>query len=71
MMKRFALLGCVAAALGLGPWAARLEAQDTVMWHVRAQSWNGELTAATTNLQKLVQEAEAEVERLRRTYPED
>ena len=42
---------------------ALLEAQDTVMWHVRAQSWNGELTAATTNLQKLVQSAEAEAAR--------
>ena len=41
-----------------------LEAQDTVMWCVRAQHWDGELTAATTNLQKLVQEAEAHASRV-------
>jgi len=43
---------------------ALLEAQDTVMWCVRAQHWDGELTAATTNLQKLVQEAEAHASRV-------
>ncbi len=36
-----------------------LEAQDTVMWCVRAQHWDGQLTAAVTQLQKLVQDAEA------------
>jgi hypothetical protein len=41
-----------------------LEAQDTVMWHVRAQRWDGELTAATTQLQRLVQEAEAHASRV-------
>lgn len=43
---------------------ALLEAQDTVMWCVRAQHWDGELTAATTQLQKLVQEAEAHASRV-------
>lgn len=43
---------------------ALLEAQDTVMWCVRAQHWDGELTAATTNLQKLVQDAEAHASRV-------
>jgi hypothetical protein len=41
-----------------------LEAQDTVMWCVRAQRWDGELTSATTQLQKLVQEAEAHASRV-------
>jgi hypothetical protein len=41
-----------------------LEAQDTVMWCVRAQRWDGELTAATTDLKKLVQEAEAHAARV-------
>lgn len=41
-----------------------LEAQDTVMWNVRAQHWDGDLTAATTQLQKLVQEAEAHAARV-------
>ncbi len=36
-----------------------LEAQDTVMWCVRAEHWDGQLTAAVTALQKDVQEAEA------------
>lgn len=35
-----------------------LEAQERVMWCVRAQHWDGELTSATTALQTLVQEAE-------------
>jgi hypothetical protein len=43
---------------------ALLEAQDTVMWCVRAQHWDGELTAATTQLQKLVQDAEAHASRV-------
>ncbi len=41
-----------------------LEAQNTVMWCVRAQHWDGELTAATTRLQKLVQDAEAHASRV-------
>ena len=41
-----------------------LEAQDTVMWCVRAQRWDGELTAATLQLQKLVQAAEATAARV-------
>ncbi|MEI6362323.1 MAG: hypothetical protein WCP95_09315 [Actinomycetes bacterium] len=36
-----------------------LEAQDTVMWCVRAEHWDGQLTAAVTALQKQVQDAEA------------
>jgi septal ring factor EnvC (AmiA/AmiB activator) len=38
---------------------ALLESQDTVMWCVRAQHWDGELTAATKQLEKLVKDAEA------------
>lgn len=41
-----------------------LEAQDAVMWCVRAQHWDGQLTAAVTNLQALVQEAEAHASRV-------
>ncbi len=41
-----------------------LEAQDTVMWCVRAEHWDGQLTAAVTQLQKLVQEAEAHASRV-------
>jgi hypothetical protein len=41
-----------------------LEAQDTVMWCVRAQHWDGELTAATKQLEKLVKEAEAQAARV-------
>lgn len=54
----------------LGAGAARemrdglLEAQDTVMWCVRAQHWDGQLTAAVTQLQKLVQEAEVQAARV-------
>ena len=40
-----------------------LEAQDTVMWCVRAQHWDGELTAATKQLEKLVKDAEAQASR--------
>lgn len=35
------------------------EAQDTVMWCVRADHWDGQLTAAITALEKVVKEAEA------------
>ncbi len=41
-----------------------LEAQETVMWNVRAQHWDGDLTAATTRLQDLVKEAEAHASRV-------
>ncbi|MHB1068037.1 MAG: hypothetical protein ACYC2Z_11535 [Candidatus Nanopelagicales bacterium] len=41
-----------------------LEAQDTVMWCVRAQHWDGELTAAASTLQRLVQDAEAHASRV-------
>ena len=34
------------------------------MWCVRAQRWDGELTAATTDLKELVQEAEAHASRV-------
>ena len=50
-----------------GPQGMRdglLEAQDTVMWNVRAQHWDGDLTGAITALQKLVQEAEAAAARV-------
>lgn len=35
-----------------------LEAQEGVMWCVRAQHWDGELTGAITRLEKLVKDAE-------------
>ncbi|MBI1349887.1 MAG: hypothetical protein GC156_02080 [Actinomycetales bacterium] len=41
-----------------------LEAQETVMWNVRAQHWDGDLTAATTQLQDLVKDAEAHASRV-------
>ncbi len=41
-----------------------LECQDTVMWCVRAQHWDGELTAAVTKLQKMVQHAEVHAARV-------
>lgn len=41
-----------------------LEAQDAVMWHVRAGHWDGELTSATTRLQALVKDAEAQAARV-------
>lgn len=41
-----------------------LEAQDAVMWCVRAQHWDGELTAATKQLEQLVKEAEAHASRV-------
>ncbi len=36
-----------------------LEAQDSVMWHVRADAWDGQLTAALAALRSVVQDAEA------------
>lgn len=53
--------------LGSGAKATRdalLEAQDSVMWHVRADIWDGQLTAALSNLKALVQEAETEASRV-------
>lgn len=41
-----------------------LEAQERVMWCVRAQHWDGELTSTTTQLQHLVQQAEAHAARV-------
>ena len=41
-----------------------LEAQDSVMWHVRAEHWDGDLTAAITNLQALVKDAETHAARV-------
>ena len=41
-----------------------LEAQEAVMWNVRAQHWDGDLTAATTRLQDLVKDAEAHASRV-------
>lgn len=41
-----------------------LEAQDAVMWHVRADRWGGDLTAATAQLESVVKEAEASAARL-------
>ena len=41
-----------------------LEAQDTVVWCVRAPHWDGELTAAVTTLQKRVQDAEVQAARV-------
>lgn len=40
------------------------EAQDSVMWCVRAQHWDGELTGATKRLEQLVKEAEAQASRV-------
>jgi hypothetical protein len=50
-----------------GPAAARTDleqAQDAVMWCVRAGEWNGQLTAAGTQLQKLVAEGEIHAARV-------
>ena len=41
-----------------------LEAQDSLMWCVRAQRWDGEMTAAVTRVQKLVQHAEVQAARV-------
>lgn len=40
------------------------EAQEAVMWCVRANEWNGKLTAAGTQLQKVVAEAEIHAARV-------
>ena len=40
------------------------EAQEAVMWCVRADEWNGQLTAAGTQLQKVVAEAEIHAARV-------
>ncbi len=40
------------------------EAQEAVMWCVRANEWNGQLTAAGTQLQKAVAEAEIHAARV-------
>ena len=50
-----------------GPAAARSDleqAQDAVMWCVRAGEWNGQLTAAGTQLQKVVAEGEIHAARV-------
>ncbi|MCH9830320.1 MAG: hypothetical protein K0U31_01840 [Actinomycetia bacterium] len=50
-----------------GPAAARTDleqAQDAVMWCVRAGEWNGQLTAAGTQLQKVVAEGEIHAARV-------
>ncbi|MCF8531280.1 MAG: hypothetical protein K9G69_08330 [Candidatus Nanopelagicales bacterium] len=44
---------------------ARLEeSQEAVMWCVRANEWNGQLTAAGTQLQEIVREAEVHASRI-------
>ena len=40
-----------------------LEAQDATMWHVRADVWDGQLTASLSQLKQVVQDAEAEASR--------
>ena len=40
------------------------EAQEAVMWCVRANEWNGQLTAAGTQLQEQVREAEVHASRI-------
>jgi hypothetical protein len=58
----------VLARLGTqGPAQSRTEleeAQEAVMWCVRANEWNGQLTAAGTQLQKVVAEAEIHAARV-------
>lgn len=52
---------------GQGPTDLRLrleEAQEAVMWCVRANEWNGQLTAAGTQLQEQVREAEVHASRI-------
>jgi hypothetical protein len=44
--------------------AAVLEDQDKVMWCVRADQWDGQLTSALSALTKQVQEAEAHASRV-------
>ena len=49
-----------------GPKATRdelLEAQDSVMWCVRAHVWNGQLTSSLARLQRVVQDAEVRASR--------
>lgn len=58
------VLGRLGSAGSMSVRNGLLEAQDTVMWCVRAQRWDGELTAATTTLQRLVKEAEAQAARV-------
>lgn len=41
-----------------------LEAQETVMWNVRADHWDGQLTAALSVLTKAVQDAESHASRV-------
>ena len=40
------------------------EGRERVMWCVRAQHWDGELTSTTTQLEALVKEAEAHAARV-------
>lgn len=50
-----------------GPAQSRSEleqAQEAVMWCVRANEWNGQLTAAGTQLQKVVADAEVHAARV-------
>jgi hypothetical protein len=52
---------------GQGPADLRMrleEAQEAVMWCVRADEWNGQLTAAGTQLQTEVREAEVHASRI-------
>lgn len=51
---------------GQGPADTKVrleEAQEAVMWCVRANEWNGQLTAAGTQLQEIVREAEVHASR--------
>lgn len=51
---------------GGGPLALRQEVeerQDAVMWCVRAEKWDGQLTAAVTHLEAVVKEAEVHASR--------
>ncbi len=52
-----------AASAPDGPRSSRTaidEAVDTVMWHIRVCEWDGRPTPAVTELQRAVQEAEAQ-----------
>ena len=40
-----------------------MEAEETVMWCVRAEHWNGKLTSSLALLEKVVREAEAQAAR--------
>lgn len=51
---------------GAGPASVRREVeerQDAVLWYVRAQRWDGHLTAAVTHLEVAVKEAEVHASR--------